>query len=258
MTEFDSFGRGRRVEADVTRIPPAAAELYLAAQFEEAKLFAVADMIADQFMSGSLAIGSHGQGPATEKLYAWLKSRSMRMAEPERRSHYLRAFGFAGGKSSPPTIENSDFVACWTRFVTAASQAQPISTPGHELARNLAQHVTRPSSSAALELTQTIKAMLELFGQAEIQAAYGGQDSWTLVEQVAKRFLGGAVDLVRARTLASTGSNIVRWLASHLAELDSQRLQLGELRAWCEGWLAAAAASSPARPADWRPKLPRV
>ncbi|MFV8750688.1 hypothetical protein ACNOYE_09060 [Nannocystaceae bacterium ST9] len=249
MAGLDSDWKRVELPAIVAENLLVLAELYAAAQLEQAKVIAVLDTIAGQFMAASVTIQP---GQASEALYHWLKDSSNRISEVERRSHYLLAFGFAGGGVTG-VAANDEFAELWMTFVTAVAQrAEPvvIAAKGRALARNLSQHGYGRVRMVAIEVRQIVQTVMTTLDLAEIQAAYAASDRWTLIARVIQLWLGGSVDLARARTLATTGSSVIRWLAGHHGELGSPSVALGELEGWCERWLAA----SPVLGADLRPR----
>lgn len=203
----------------------ALAALYMAAQLDQAKLFAIVERIGERFVTGALAL----EGPAAQALHAWQRGGGMRMSEAQRRDHYQRAFG------------RPEFELRWLEFLRAATQGH---TP--ELARSglaLARDLTQAGigvSSAAIELRSSVDAMLGLLGQPELQQAHGVRDATSLADQIARRQLGGGGDFERGLTRATLGSNIIRWLAANHAELERDTLHLGELPRWAGAVLATS------------------
>jgi hypothetical protein len=58
-----------------------------------------------------------------------------------------------------------------------------------------------------------------MLSHPDVLSAYGVNDTWQLVERVSGLYLGGSVNSVRQRTLATAGSQIIGWLADHQPDL---------------------------------------
>lgn len=199
--------------------------LYYYAQLEDWKFFAVADRIAEQFVSGAIPVSRSAGGDA---IYRWIKQATTRFTESERRSMYARAFGFAQG-AVDEELPNREFSDVWIRFLSAVSVfsreqdatirkalgSQQVLKAGRDLAVNLSVHGYGVAHFAAVELQDDVRSLLKLFGHGDVLAAYGAGDYAQLIERVSSIYLGGSVNGVRQRTLATTGQRLIRWLAEH-------------------------------------------
>ncbi len=227
--------------------------LYFAAQLEELKLFAVADKVADQFQTGMIPLTRSAGG---EAIYRYIREAINRFTENERRSIYARCFGFAQGSVDEP-MPNREFNDLWIRFLSAVSylrQLQNSMQPqvvtqsqifknARDLAVNLSLHGYGIAHFAAVELQDLLKNILKMLSYPDVLQAYGVLDVWQLVERVSALYLGGAVNSVRQRTLASAGSTIIGWLAKKQSILRGAtgNLDVGhdeELGQAVERWLA--------------------
>lgn len=229
--ESDSPQPRGRAPSRALELPPdaivpnhllALAALFTAAQLDEAKLFAIVERIGERFVTGALAL----QGEAAWTLLDWQRGGGMRMSEAQRREHFARAFG------------RPEFAVRWREFLRCATAAQPdhtdaeLAASGLALARDLTQ-AGIGMSSAAIELRQSVDAMLALLGQPDIQRAFGERNAVGLADAVARRQLGGG-NLQRGLTRGLLGSQIIRWLAANHAELDRGGVHLGELPRWAQ------------------------
>jgi hypothetical protein len=203
----------------------AVSALYFAAQLEELKFFAVADKVAEQFEGGMVPMS---RGPGGDAIYKYIKSAINRLTEADRRSIYARAFGFAQGSVDEP-MPNREFADLWIRFLSAVSilSREDVSTRAfratitepqatknaRDLAVNISLHGYGIGYSAAIELQDTIKTIKKMLSYPDVLSAYGVVDVWQLVERVSAMSLGGSVNSVRQRTLATTGQKIIQWLA---------------------------------------------
>jgi hypothetical protein len=215
---------------------------------EEIKLFRVVDWLVEKFLSGLLPIG---HGSAGGRLYQYWKQQSTRLTEQERRNLYGRTFGLPGGDSGPEP--NLAFGDLWTRFLAAVSEnrgqsewSQEVWKTGGELARNLSLYGFGVAYFAAQELQTQIRDMIAILSETEIKAVYGARDMWTVMEQVSSLELGGAVNLIRYRTMATSGMEVIAWLSKHRKKLSgggvthSRPIDQNLIDA-CDAWLIAAA-----------------
>jgi hypothetical protein len=62
--------------------------------------------------------------------------------------------------------------------------------------------------------------MMDVLSDRDIQSAFGARDMWQLIEVVASRYLGGAANSGRLRTLQASGAAVLRWLATRAGELS--------------------------------------
>ncbi len=230
-----------RIVADNIRALEAA---YFSAMLEELRVFQVMDQLVELFQSGILPLG---QGRAGLNLFNYWKESPQRISEGDRRNFYARAFGFPGGGAG--TVPNGEFNDLWLRFVTSVSSfsrqnsaddllrkevAQQVRKSARDLAANLSLHGYGFAHFVAVELNRTIKDAVKILSEPEIKSAYGAQDMWQVINQVAKLELGGAVNLVRYRTMATSGATIISWLAKNTRKLTSDStspiLRLKKLR----------------------------
>ncbi len=207
-------------ERIVKRNLEAAAVLYSAAALEEMQLFAVADHLADKFVKGLLPL----RGSAADKMNQWVRNRSDRLTEQERRSMYGHVFGGTQGNAASP---NAEFASLWAQFLASASEyerqaplakAKKRASPEqvHQAARDLALNVSNRTYGASLfaaaTLARHIRTAVQLLSDPAVLGAFGARDMWQLVEQVSKKELGKTANTVRQRTIAESGASILNWL----------------------------------------------
>lgn len=203
--------------------------IYFSAMLEELKYFAVMDKVVDQFMSGALPIK---RGSAGDPLYQYHRNAQNRINEYERRGLYARSFGVAQG-SVDEALPNREFSDMWIRFLSAVSAlgretgiterrtvtSEQVFKSARDLAVNLSLHGYGLAHFAAIELQDIINNIKRTLSAPDILAAYGTRDIWQLVERVSNMYLGGAVNGVRQRTMATSGGNIIQWLADKAPNL---------------------------------------
>lgn len=236
----------------------AAGVIYAASQFEAMKVFTVTDRIVELWQQGQLPVS---RGATSRTLTGYWKDAPNRLTESERRSMYARTFGTPGGQSGPQA--NSEFSDLWLRFVSSVSAfagqntAEPVlrrkkvseatvRKAGRDLAANLSLHGYGMGYFAATALQNQINAATAILSLPEIRSAYGARDMWQVVDTVATTDLGGAVNVARYRTLASTGLEIIRWLGAQYSAgraSNTTRVPSRALVKACEAWLVAGGES---------------
>lgn len=207
----------------------AVSALYYAAQLEELKFFQVADKIAEQFEAGQVPIS---RGAGGDAIYKYIRGAPDRWTETERRGFYARALGFAQGSVDEP-LPNREFSDLWIRFLSgvnlmnrqSASERLVITNEyvfknARDLAVNLSLHGYGVAHFAAIELQTLIGDVKKMLSFADVLNAYGVRDYNQLIERVSALYLGGPVNGVRQRTMATTGKNIIQFLGRHAPELS--------------------------------------
>jgi hypothetical protein len=209
--------------------------VYFAAMFEQMKVFQVVDKLVELFQNGILPINL---GNAGNFLYKYWKDTPNRISEAERRNFYARAFGIPGGDDAG--MPNREFNDLWLRFVSAVSSyirqnqldnllkanipgavtQQQVRKAGRDLAANLSLYGYGMTYFAATDLQKQIKDVITLLSDPDIRQAYGARDPWQVIDQVAMLELGGAVNSVRYRTMATAGVIIMAWLAKRAKRLS--------------------------------------
>jgi hypothetical protein len=197
--------------------------IYFSAMLEELKFFSVMDKVVEQFMNGALPIKRSSAG---DPLYRHHREAQIRINEFERRGLYARSFGVAQG-SVDEELPNREFSDLWIRFLSAVSlygrelksverrmvSSEQVFKTARDLAVNLSLHGFGLAHFAAVELQTLIKSTKDTLSNPDVLSAYGVRDVWQLVERVSNMYLGGAVNGVRQRTMASSGAAIIQWLA---------------------------------------------
>jgi hypothetical protein len=212
----------------------ALAALYFAAQLEELKFFATADKVLEHFMTGMLPLS---RGPGGDAIYEYMKGAPNRLTEAERRSLYARCFGFAQGSVEEP-LPNREFQDTWIRFLSAESQfvrlfgstggangrvvlqgplvpIEQVFKAAKDLGVNLSLHGYGIAHFAAVELQKFVRQVKDLLSFDDVLKAYGVLDPFQLVERISQLYLGGSVNGVQKRTMATAGANIIQWIAKN-------------------------------------------
>ncbi|MCA9685495.1 MAG: hypothetical protein KC457_25175 [Myxococcales bacterium] len=264
--ELPDLDAGTAVEIIPDNVAAVAA-IYYSAQLEEMKLHGVMDKIAEHFQAGMLPIS---RSRAADYIYEWIKTTPERLTEIERRSLYGRTLGLAQG-GMVDVLPNREFMDLWIRFLSTVSQkfreitslerarvsGEQIHKAGRDLAVNLSLHGFAIAHPAGIEMQEIVRKVLAVLDEPEVLTAYGVRDRWQLVDRVSALYLGGSVNGVKYRTMAVTGSQLIRWLAANHSVLASGSVnslgffdstgataEFRTLADWCERWLAVAGFAS--------------
>ena len=208
--------------------------IYAAALLEELKAFQVVDRLVEHFQQGILPVG---RGRVGRSLFKYWKNAPSRLAESDRRQLHARALGLPGGEVE--VVPNQEFNDLWMRFLASVASLSREQTTGsatsssesveqenikaaaRKLAANLSLHGYGWAGFAAIELQEQIAEVTKLLSANEVLAAYGAQDMWQVIEQVAVKELGGARSSVRYRTMLTSGTTIIAWLAKNSRRLKA-------------------------------------
>jgi len=234
--------------------------IYVAWQLDALRIFDVGDRLVELSTRGQLPTG-RGPAAATMTDYAFDPNR---LSAVERQHLYERAFGAPGGIEDEV---NQGFSDLWLHFVTGVAEfarrrnapglprpallAQPaVRRAALALAVNLSRHGSDSANVAAKHLHRTLEQLLSLLKEPEVSKTLGVSNMWEVIDRVNRQYLGGPVEIVRARTLAQAGMHIMAWLATHAPDLhDAQSSNAAganpppsdtDLLTTVEHWLAAS------------------
>ncbi len=183
--------------------------LYAAAALEELKLIELVDRLNELNQNKLLSIGA---GEASNLLHEFWNNGFRRLQPRRRAALYVRVLGApaAEGVDAEP---NSAFPELFSSLVTAlAERSDAVGPAAVELRDNLAEHTDEQSTKAAVELRKTFTDIAAALSDMELRTAYRADDMWQLVAAVGDEQFCGERDIDRARTLAATGSAILRRL----------------------------------------------
>jgi hypothetical protein len=231
--------------------------IYFARQLEDMRAFQVVDRLFQLFQQGLLPLG---RGTGAKLLQDHAKS-GTRLSAQERSELYFRALGARPG-SARVAEPNHEFHTLWLRLVTSVAvlnrrhSTSALGKPSASLqvwraARALAANASAHGAgliAAVRRLSADANALRAVLEAPQIQQAFGARDMWQVIERIASRELGGAVNVQRFRSLAQSGSSILQWLADHSDLLNKPQPldpppRIAELIDAVELWLASSGAS---------------
>ncbi len=205
-----------------------------ASAFEELKAFQVVDKLVEMSQRGDLALV---KGPAGTQLYSYWREAPNRMSESERQGFYAMMLGLPTGQ--PGVKVNTEFQDLWLRFVSSVStlirearvdalirsatpmavNQQQVKKAARDLATNMSLHGYGMAFYAAADLQKQINDMIALLQDKELLSAFGSNDMWGVIDQVAQTELGGARNSSKYRMLATSGAIITSWIAQNTDRL---------------------------------------
>ena len=205
-----------------------------ASAFEELKAFQVVDKLVEMSQRGDLALV---KGPAGTQLYSYWREAPNRMSESERQGFYAMMLGLPTGQ--PGIKVNTEFQDLWLRFVSSVStlvrearvdaliraatpmavNQQQVKKAARDLATNMSLHGYGMAFYAAADLQKQINDMIALLQDRELLSAFGANDMWGVIDQVAQTELGGARNSSKYRMLATSGAIITAWIAGNTERL---------------------------------------
>lgn len=203
----------------------AAAALYSGATLEQLDPFALVDRLVELWMRGGVPTGATSS--ASRRLDRYWLHRAERLGDEERRALYAQVF-------------DDDFDERWVALVVALAESDD--EPGDRAAdvrRALNAGVDESILLAAPALIGHLREALEILDDPDILRTYGARDIWDLVETLARLELGREFDVVRARTLAASGTLIIGWLAEEVDDVPDEVADAAAV------WLSAAGRSEP-------------
>lgn len=210
---------------------------------EEGKLFQVLDRVVEVFMNGQLPLGFDNGGRALSEFY--FEDPNVRLSEAARRMTYSRVLGVPGGQVSQEAPPNRGFQDLFLRFLASISEydrqrrvadivgaqstsdlsltAEQVRKAGRDLAANATLYGYGGTFFVAQKEGRQIEQALRILGTPEILSAYGVSGPFQVVERVCASDFGGNVpNIVRLRTMAQTGKEVLDIVAAHLPAWTGQ------------------------------------
>ena len=171
------------------------------------------------------------------------------LPEAARWSQYSRALGASGGQVSQDVNPNMEFNTLLLRFISSVSEferqqsignlfderaggartlsltGEYVRKAGRDLAANISLYGWAGTYFAAERLAHHIVGAMEILQLSQVREAYGVNTLWQVIERVAQREFGHAVNVVQHRTLGEETRSILNLIADKHAiwSLSSER-----------------------------------
>jgi hypothetical protein len=208
----------------------AASALYAAATLEQLALIELVERLNELNQDKMLNIGA---GEASNLLHEFWDKGYKRMPAKRRVAIFTQVFG------SPPGDDANDaFPGLFDALLSAlADGLGAAAAAATDLSENLAEHIDEAATKAAIELRATYAELAVALSDLELRTVYSLAEDWWQVAERAGAEMGGGPDVQRARTLATSGSMILR----HLPALSAGEAPDDELAAAAKDWQEANA-----------------
>lgn len=209
-------------DAVVTGQVRVAAVLLWARELEAAGMPGFVEALAQKVCDGTLLLPITTAG---SRLAEYHRDRVHRLTPEERAALYARCFG---------ADADGDFDAALDDLAARLDQygrGNPAEGPAHELAGvaasalALGAMLTRRTSGiaafAAREITEHVRASMELLRDPDLVAALGHAGVWSILRWHGEMVLGRALDPTAGVTRAQAGQALLAWVADHGAGVTS-------------------------------------
>jgi hypothetical protein len=201
---------------------------------EQLRLFDTVDRIVETWWNGQLPVGSDRGSKALDDFY-W--STEFRLSPSARHMQYSRVLGITGGEVSTEVQPNTQFNDLWMRLIASLAeydrqqrigdlvggQRTSALTLTGEAVRQAARNVAANASLygwggtqfAARRLAKHVQQAFDILNTSEIQAAYGVDGPYKVIERVSPE-IGGTPNIVKFRTLADSGKKVLDLVAKYV------------------------------------------
>jgi hypothetical protein len=242
----------------------AAAELYYIYQHERMRVFQVVDVLLRMFHAGTMRIQ---RGPGARGLYLLEKWQPLRYKLRDRMAAYRRAFNYGSAVLPTTAVINRGFHRLLVGFMVAVAQyfrdlmigevirggqlidqrpfgsVATVQRIGLDLRYALDRTTYGNIFSLAMETGHYLRTVLKLLDAPDIKKAFDANTKWDVVEAVARRHLGGAIDLSQRAKMAESGRRILQFVADNdfKTAIDPVLFQsvIRPMGAHAEAWIAA-------------------
>ena len=217
---------GPAADAAVLR---SAAPLYLASELEAAGLIQGVEALAEAALGGAVPLDA---GEATERIYRFWRTREQRFSAEERQAFFARLFGTPGATLPLAEHRNTAFPRLLFAVADALHGYDPrtagiagadtaLRTAAHSLAANLMTRGGGLASFAGRDIVQALQQAVDVLKQPAVQRAVQARSAWMAAGQLARRYLGRAVDVVAHVQRGRAGMRLLAWLAEAAPGLDA-------------------------------------
>ncbi|HVJ16626.1 MAG TPA: hypothetical protein VM686_14390 [Polyangiaceae bacterium] len=240
-----------------------AADLYTIYQYERMKVFQVAGTLIRLFHDGRIRVQS---GPGARALYLLEKHFPLRYKQRDRMLAYRRVFNYGSQAAPAGAVVYQNFHRQFVAFTSAIAQyfrdlligevirgsqlinQRPFGSQAtiERLGIDLRWHIDRASFgnivALTMETSEYLKTVLDTLETPDIKKAFDANNKWDVVEEVSKRFLGGAAEISNRSRMADAGRELLRYVANSRFRTPSYRdfqVEIQPLGTVAEAWIAA-------------------
>lgn len=224
LPNYDNAVRRERVRA--------VGDLYYIYQHERAGVFRAILRLQKLFRSGEVRLSD---GPGAMALYQFDRKRVLRYTAGDRFAAYRKVFGYTDASVPPGSQPNAAFHGLLSNFCEHVSRyfgdkrvsevLRPdgsretfgsmavVRRAGLDLRHNLKQVSYGHIAVLRSEVMILLREAFEILGASDIISLFGADNGWDVLEEIQKRYLGEASNASQRSRLATSGRNILSWLA---------------------------------------------
>lgn len=240
----------------------AVGDLYYIYQHERAGVFRAVLKLQQLFQSGEIRLSD---GPGAVALYQFDRKRVLRFTQGDRRSVYRKVFGYTDASPPAGAEPNSAFHTLLSNFCQHVSRffedkrvsevLRPnggtetfgsmavVRRSGLDLRANLKQVSYGHVAVLRSEVMVLLQEAFDVLGSPDVVNLFGADNAWDVLEEVLKRYLREIPVTSQRSRMATTGRDILRWLAEDYL-LTSVRIDFESLLEAivdaCDDWLTSA------------------
>lgn len=224
VPNYDNAVRRERVRA--------VGDLYYIYQHERAGVFRAVLKMQALFRSGEVRLSD---GPGAMALYQFDRKRVLRYTAGDRFSAYRKVFGYTDASVPPGSQPNTAFHGLLSNFCEHVSRffgdkrvsevLRPdgsretfgsmavVRRAGLDLRHNLKQVSYGHIAVLRSEVMILLREAFEILGASDIVNLFGADNAWDVLEEIQKRYLSETSNASQRSRLATSGRNILAWLA---------------------------------------------
>jgi hypothetical protein len=240
----------------------AVADLYYLYQHERVGVFRAVRKLQELFKAGAVRLST---GDGAYGLYRFDRRSVLRYTQRDRMQTYRRVFGYT---TVPPMREakpNAQFHGLFTQLINNVAEfwrdkrisdvireraydpsfgsIATVRRAGLDLRNNLKWSSYGHVNVFRIEVLQLLDEAFRILGADDVKKLFGADNAWDVIEEVMLRYFQEQVNASQRHRLASSGRDILRWLA-HKHILNNSRAEfealLREVADPVEEWLTSA------------------
>ncbi|WP_088889055.1 hypothetical protein [Leptolyngbya ohadii] len=277
LAELIGLGKDAATKVTATRLPQgvedydeqvasdriqAVADLYYLYQMEKVGVFKVVRKLQALFDAGAVRLSS---GDGAYGLYRFDRRSVLRYTERNRMQTYRRVFGYTAVPPVADAKPNSAFHGLFTQFINSVAEYwrdkrisdvirerayEPsfgsianVRRAGLDLRNNLKWNSYGHVNVFRIETLQLLDEAFRILGAEDVRKLFGADNAWDVVEEMMLRYFNTNVNASQRHRMATSGRDMMRWLAQQYI-LNSSRAEfealLREIADSAEEWLTSA------------------
>jgi hypothetical protein len=242
----------------------AIADLYYIYQHERLGIFRAVLKLQELFRAGQVRL-SNGTGAVL--LYQYDRKRALQYTRQDRMQAYRRVFGYTNAPAPAGSRPNEPFHKLFHAFNTQVAQffrdkrvsevIRPENRPdtfgsvavvrrsGLDLRGNLKHASYGHVNVLTVEVSQLLERAFQIMEAADVRNLFGASNGWDAFEEILTRYLHEPNQASQRSRMATSGREILRWLAQPFV-LNRDRSEfevlLGAIGEFAEEWVTSAEA----------------